>query len=188
MTFLPRIESMADAYDVKEYTRSSRLEASTDQRKRWQHELHWTHTDGTQNSLSGNHFSGEVLPARANFEIINVTFDVANDRPAIERQPVIGWRIAYDGMYGDGELKAIGQQLSPLVQDLKSEALEISGIRQPDGRVFSRGKWHADEQAFLEETKSRWLKKRERKLLEEQHKDCPFCAQKRRQVDDDIPF
>jgi hypothetical protein len=187
MAFLPQIENLADAYDVKEYTRRSRVETWADQGKRWHHELHWTHTDGTQTSLVGNHFSGELLPAGANFEIINVTFDVANDQPTIERQPVIGWRIVYDN-YVYGEVKAVGQKLRPLVQHVNSEPLDISGVRQPDGRVFSRGKWYADEDAFLAGTESRWLEKREQKLLEERHKDCPFCAEKRRQVDDDVPF
>jgi hypothetical protein len=185
---LARIEDSADAYNVNEYSRRSRLEISPDQSKCWHHELHWSYSDGTQTTLTGDHLSGEVLPANPGFEIINVEFDLANDCPMIERQPVIGWRAVYDRYHGDGELQPIGQQLRPLVQHLNRNRIDISGVRQPDGRVLSRGHWYVNEDAFLEVTKSLWLQKKERMLLEERHKDCPFCAHNRRQADDDVPF
>jgi len=187
---LSRIENSIDAYNVNEYSRRSRLETSPDQRKRWQHELHWSYSNGTQTTLTGDHLSGQVLPATPGFEIINVEFDLANDGPMIERQPVIGWRAVHDHYHQDRELEPVGQQLRALVQHLKSEPnrIDISGVRQPDGRVLSRGHWYVNEDAFLEATKSLWLQKKERMLLEERHKDCPFCAHERRQANDDVPF
>jgi hypothetical protein len=186
--FLAHIENSTNAHKVNEYSRRSRLEISPDQSKRWQHELHWSYSDGTQTTLTGDHLSGEVLPANPGFEIINVQFDLANDRPMIERQPVVGWRAVYDRYHGDGQVEPVGQQLTPLVQHLNADRVDITGVRQPDGRIFSRRQWYANEDAFLEATKSAWLKKKEKLVLEEQHKDCPFCAQRRSQVNDDLPF
>jgi hypothetical protein len=191
--FLPHIDSLTKAHNVSEYSRRSRLEISPDKNERWHHELHWSYSDGAQVTLTGDHLSGEVFPANPGFELINVQFDLANDRPMIERQPVVGWRAVYDRYYGDGQVEPVGQQLTPLVQHLKADRVDITGVRQPDGRIFSRRQWYANEDAFLEATKSAWLKKKEKLVLEEQHKDCPFCADKRRQanrqlIDDDIPF
>ena len=189
--FLTDIENSADAHNVNEYSRRSRLEISPDQKSRWHHEVHWSYSDGTQTTLSSDHLSGEVLPANPGFEVINVEFDLANDRPIIERQPVIGWRAAHDRYSRqDGRMQPVDQQIRPLVQHLNSKLnrIDISGIRQPDGRVLSRGHWHANEDAFLEATKSLWVQKKERMLLKERHKDCPFCAHNRRLLDDDVPF
>src|SRR5262249_37102259 len=141
---LTDIENSTDAYRVNEYSRRSRLEISADQRRLWHHELHWSYSDGTQTTLTGDHLSGEVLPANPGFEIINVEFGLANDRPITERQPVIGWRVVHHRHHQHGEVEPVGQQLRPLVQHLKSKpnSIDISGVRQQDGQVLSRGHWY----------------------------------------------
>ena len=168
-----------DPTEIVEQSGRSWLDSNVPTEMRWRHELRWRYSDGTEAVLTGNSFYGDVIPAKSGFEILRVSYVMANENPIILRQPVIAWRNVNDG---DVDLK-------PIVQDDSEVSDSYRGILQPDGRVLSSGIWHSNENAFLDAVKATWLKQKERMLLNELYQDCPFCAERRRaDMDDDIPF
>jgi hypothetical protein len=187
--YLHHFEPSGPHHDVAEYSRRSWVEnvpGSTE--STWHHELHWRNSNGTEAKLSGNHFFGEVVPAKEGFEVLRI--GVNADGPVVYREPVIGWRsVRRHNQEGYGYH---AHCVEPLVQDSASVdgSAEVRGILQPDGRVFSGGNWYSDENAFVDATKATWLKKKEELALRQRHKDCPFCADSRRRrlLDDDVPF
>lgn len=165
--------------EVVEHSRRSWQERGADGGTSWHRELRWRYSDGTEATLHGNSFFGDVVPARSGFEMLFVTCGLADDNPIIHRQPVIAWRIL-----GPEQ----GERLAAIVQDAKEHSQSFSGILQPDGRIYWRGDWFLSESEFITALKAEWLKKKEVLTLRERHRDCPFCAKARRRDDDDLPF
>ena len=165
-------------YEVVEHSRRSWQERGPEGQRFWHRELRWRYSDGTEATLHGNSFYGDVVPAKSGFEMLFVTYDLADDSPIIHRQSVIAWRIL--GPKQDATLE-------PIVQDANERSHSFSGTVQPDGRIYSKGDWFASESDFITALKPEWLKKKDELVMRERHRDCPFCAEARRR-DDDFPF
>jgi hypothetical protein len=181
LIYTASVESISDLAEYSWHAR--RLSSSGARSNEWHHDVVWTFSDGTQSMLRGEYSYDRPLPARLGYQVVSLEFTLATNEPTVHRQAVIGWREP------DYEGKRTQWRPILLEENLVRQSFRSAVVR-PDGHLISGDGSYADEAAFIRTAMTDWLtsKQRERLVLEEKHKECPFCAERRKREDDRIPF
>jgi hypothetical protein len=181
LIYTASVESISDLAEYSWHAR--RLSSSGGRSNEWHHDVVWTYSDGTQSVLRAKHSFDRPLPARLGYQVISLEFTLATNEPTVHRQAVIGWRTRI--------MRADETQWRPILQEenLVRQSFR-SAVLQPDGHLISSDGSYADEAAFIRTAMTDWLtsKQRQRLVLEEKRKECPFCAERREREDDRLPF